>query len=261
MASLPYIQLNIPDYLADTMHLTTEEHGAYLLLIMNYWQRGKPLDNSNGRLASVARLSNDRWISVEVSLKEFFNVDGDIWSHKRLDADLATVAKKLKNASAAGKASAEARRKASKNKGSERPLNDRSHSVEQKSNQEEKEKEKEKEKDKDKESMELLRNSCAAVDYLNEVTDSKYKHVEGNLKYPRARLREGATLEELKRVIECKARDWLNHPENHKYLRPSTLFNSEKFPGYLEAGRRGPANYSQTTAQNVSNLEEFALGR
>lgn len=122
MAALPYMQFYVADYLADTMHLTTEEHGAYMLLIMNYWQRGKPLDNSNDRLASVARLSNDRWISVQRTLEEFFEIDGDLWIHHRIESELDHVRKQQKQRSQAGKASAKAR----KTKASERPINERS---------------------------------------------------------------------------------------------------------------------------------------
>lgn len=108
MAALPYIQLYVADYLADTMHLTTEEHGAYLLLIFNYWQTGKPIPKP--RLARIARLSNDRWISVEASLSEFFNDNGNEWEHKRIEADLDAVHSAQSQRSAAGKASAEARK-------------------------------------------------------------------------------------------------------------------------------------------------------
>lgn len=108
MAALPYIQLYVADYLADTMHLTTEEHGAYLLLIMNYWQTGHPIPKR--RLASVARLSNDRWTDVEKSLSEFFTeTPTGEWYHARIEGDLAKVLSKSEQASAAGKASAAAR--------------------------------------------------------------------------------------------------------------------------------------------------------
>ena len=107
MAALPYMQLYVADYLADTQHLTTEEHGAYLLLLFNYWQTGRPLRKD--RLSFVARMFNERWPSVEKALKEFFHDDGENWVHFRVEADLASVNSKSKTNSAAGKASAKAR--------------------------------------------------------------------------------------------------------------------------------------------------------
>lgn len=108
MAALPYMQLYIADYLADTMHLSAEEHGAYLLLMFNYWQTGKPIPKN--RLAKIARLTNERWADVEPSLQEFFCDNGEEWVHLRIAEDLASVREKLTKKSAAGKASVQARR-------------------------------------------------------------------------------------------------------------------------------------------------------
>ena len=108
MATLPYMQLYIADYLADTMHLSAEEHGAYLLLMFNYWQTGKPIPKN--RLAKIARLTNERWADVEPSLQEFFCDNGEEWVHLRIEEDLASVREKLTKKSAAGKASVQARR-------------------------------------------------------------------------------------------------------------------------------------------------------
>ncbi|WP_157918931.1 DUF1376 domain-containing protein, partial [Escherichia coli] len=108
MAALPYMQLYIADYLADTMHLSAEEHGAYLLLMFNYWQTGKPIPKN--RLAKIARLTNERWADVEPSLREFFCDNGDEWMHLRIENDLASVREKSIKKSAAGKASVQARR-------------------------------------------------------------------------------------------------------------------------------------------------------
>ncbi|BCL48906.1 DUF1376 domain-containing protein [Citrobacter koseri] len=123
MAALPYMQLYIADYLADTMHLSTEEHGAYLLLMFNYWQTGRGIPKS--RLAKIARLTNERWSAVENSLKEFFTESGDEWIHDRIERDLEAVRSSLKQKSAAGKASAIAR-KAKKGTEKQRGGNERS---------------------------------------------------------------------------------------------------------------------------------------
>ncbi len=121
MAALPYMQFYVADYLADTQHLTTEEHGAYVLLIFSYWQTGKPLRAD--RLATVARLSNERWLGVEETLREFFHVVGQHWHHFRIDADLDAVNSKSAKASDAGKASAKARALKKQQEANEKPTN------------------------------------------------------------------------------------------------------------------------------------------
>lgn len=118
MTSLPYMQLYVSDYLADTAHLTAQQHGAYMLLLMNYWQRGKPLDNTNDRLSFVARMNPDEWQMNKQVLSEFFHIEGDIWYHNRIELDLSRVKTKSEQASEAGKRSAIVR-----STNAERPLN------------------------------------------------------------------------------------------------------------------------------------------
>ena len=107
MAAIPYMPFYIADYLADCSHLTTLEHGAYLLLIMNYWQRGRVLPASDDRLANIARLSSEDWAMVRPALSEFFEQSASDWKHKRIEIELSKFRNKTEQAKAAGKASAE----------------------------------------------------------------------------------------------------------------------------------------------------------
>jgi uncharacterized protein YdaU (DUF1376 family) len=127
MAALPYMQFYVADYLADTMHLSAEEHGAYLLLIFNYWQTGKPIQKS--RLAKIARMPSDRWTNAEGALSEFFRDADGCWKHDRIEADLQAAIESQAQRAAAGKASAEAR-KAAKRELLKNQINDRSTTVE-----------------------------------------------------------------------------------------------------------------------------------
>jgi uncharacterized protein YdaU (DUF1376 family) len=136
MTSLPYMQLYVSDYLADTAHLTAQQHGAYMLLLMNYWQRGKALDNSNERLSHVARLSPEEWADAKPTLEEFFIVEGNLWTHTRVEDDLEKIREKSAKASFAGKRSVVARN-----------LNERSTNAEQALNHKEEDKEEEEDKD------------------------------------------------------------------------------------------------------------------
>ena len=152
MSSLPYMQLYVSDYLADTAHLNAAQNGAYLLLLMNYWQRGKPLDNTGDRLAFVARMSPEEWEDNREILAEFFWIDGDVWTHARVENDLAKVREKSEQSSNAGQKSALKRKSNDRSTESEDESNERSTDVQRPLNH----KDKDKDKDKDKENSQAF---------------------------------------------------------------------------------------------------------
>ena len=60
MSNRPWIAFYMGDYLKDTMHLTTEQHGAYLLLLMECWTQGRIPTDLQGQ-AVIVRMSVYRW--------------------------------------------------------------------------------------------------------------------------------------------------------------------------------------------------------
>jgi uncharacterized protein YdaU (DUF1376 family) len=109
MAAIPYMPLYVSDYLADAGHLSTFEHGAYLLLIMNYWQRGGPLPNDEKQLARIARVTMPQWRKIAPTITRFFVSQGDFFVHQRIDRELSRVLAKSLKAREAGLASVERR--------------------------------------------------------------------------------------------------------------------------------------------------------
>lgn len=82
--SRAWMPLYVGDYLADTQHLTTTQHGAYLLLIMHYWQHGG-LPNSSDTIAGISRLKPDQWRSNCKAIAALFEPG---WKHKRIEREL-----------------------------------------------------------------------------------------------------------------------------------------------------------------------------
>lgn len=71
------------------------------------------------------------------------------------------------------------------------------------------------------------------VDYMNEVCGTNYRATsDATRKHIKARLDDGFTVDDCKRVIDNKARDWIG-TDYAKYLRPGTLFIPSKFEAYL----------------------------
>lgn len=81
-----WMPLYIADYLADTTRLTTLQHGAYLLLIMDYWRNG-PLPDDDVALAHIVRMPLAIWKKHRSALSQMFQVDSGSWHHKRIDCE------------------------------------------------------------------------------------------------------------------------------------------------------------------------------
>lgn len=79
MSRVPaYLPLFGSDYLADTQHLSTEEHGAYLLLMIAAWRQedcGLPSDDK--KLARIVGLSVRKWTQIKDTILEFWTVEND----------------------------------------------------------------------------------------------------------------------------------------------------------------------------------------
>lgn len=94
--------LYIADYLADTMHLTTEQHGAYMLLIMAAWKSGGRVRNDDSELSAITRMQPARWATNRKTLVSFFQTDGDWLTHKRVFEELARASVNSAKRSKAG---------------------------------------------------------------------------------------------------------------------------------------------------------------
>lgn len=98
MSKRAWMPLYVGDYLGDTGHLSTTQHGAYLLLMMHYWRKGE-LPDDDKQLAAITKLPLRIWLDSRDTLQAFF-YEG--WHHKRIDTELARMEKVSLRRSEAG---------------------------------------------------------------------------------------------------------------------------------------------------------------
>ena len=212
MAALPYMQLYVADYLADTAYLDVIESGAYLHLLMNYWQTGKPLPDDDKKLARISKCTEEQWLNVRSTVVDYFVEQDGVLHHNRVEQDLRAVSEKQTKASLAGKASAEARKKKKNTpKTNAEPTN-----VEQAFN-------------------ERLTDSEQTLNHTETDTDTDTE-IKTVAKNPKPKAKPKTLAERYPAPVDVAPKQWLDYLEARKYKkRPMTTGSLELFVSAFEA--------------------------
>lgn len=76
------------DYLRDTSRLSTVAHGAYLLLLLDYYATGRPIPDDDNILARICKLTTDDWKALRPDLSKLFSIENGMWNHKRVELEM-----------------------------------------------------------------------------------------------------------------------------------------------------------------------------
>lgn len=242
-----YYKFNIGDYASHTRHLSPIEDIAYRRLLDIAYTTEKPIKDD---IRDISRLINLREFQAEIQdvLKEFWQlVDGEGWVNNRVFKEIENSGEKSAKASMSAKMrwdkikqanamreECERNANASENganiieiDATHYPLPTTHYQAESNtlSGKPDAPHKIPKPKTNGAETSEV-------ISYLNEKAGTNFQIVEANTKLVAARLKEGATLDGMKRVIDFKVTEWGSDSKMREYLRPATLFNAEKFAQY-----------------------------
>ena len=103
---------HIKDFNNATRHLTRVERSLYRDSIELYYETEQPLpaDDFDRLARRLMAFSDDEKIALRIVLDEFFHLTGDVYTHDRCDEEIDKFHNAKSAKSAAGKASADARR-------------------------------------------------------------------------------------------------------------------------------------------------------
>ena len=84
MSQAPSMPMYWDAYLADTTHLTTEEHGAYMLLLAAMWRRNGSIPEDDGDIARILGMTKGKWAKTKARLAGFLIFENGEISQKKL---------------------------------------------------------------------------------------------------------------------------------------------------------------------------------
>lgn len=96
MSDHPWVRWYVGDYLADTRRLSRDEHGAYILLLMDYYSIGPPPDDDHVLARITLSASLSEWRALRPAVRSFFQIHDGHWHHKRCDAEIERREKDIK---------------------------------------------------------------------------------------------------------------------------------------------------------------------
>jgi len=100
MAEHPAIPFWTDAYLGDTSHLSTLEHGAYLLLLFTMWRtKNGYIENDDKLLARYSRLTTAQWLKIKPVIMKFLIVSPEGLTQGRLMDEFKAVRQHSKNQS------------------------------------------------------------------------------------------------------------------------------------------------------------------
>jgi len=242
-----------PRYMADyqmdpkVKSLNMTEHGAYTLLMDNYYFHGR-LTSNREQLHSMcnAHAQHEHQALDRVIDLFFQDRDGDL-IQKRVEEELAEMGKIKERRKNAAKirwdnASAEQVQSTwnanttqhSRTQEPRTPPEGGFHALpESKEPPSEANNIRYPTSSKPTETRERRLSAIEILRYLNKTAGKGFQEVDANLEPIMARLKEGANPVQCKSVIVAQWHKWAADEKMHEFLRPETLFRKSKFWGYL----------------------------
>ena len=99
------------------------------------------------------------------------------------------------------------------------------------------------------------------INYLNQKTQKEFRANNSTTnRLINGRLAEGYKLEDFKKVIDIKVRQWLARPEMKLYLRPSTLFSPTNFENYLNESNNAKPQLPKGNIARQPIILDFEAG-
>jgi uncharacterized phage protein (TIGR02220 family) len=93
------------------------------------------------------------------------------------------------------------------------------------------------------------------IDYLNESTGTNFRSDNTSTIFLlKERLGEGFTVDDFRKVIDLKVKEWSHDGKMAQYLRPKTLFSEENFENYLNQLRTSDVASEDPIDRRIAEL-------